>query len=396
MIWIVTELFFPDEVSTGFIMTEIAEEIAKSGEVNVICGPSGYEKTYKTQPKALNSNITITRVHIAALNKNKLASRMLRLLLLSFKMSYRVIRTVKKDDHVVLVTNPAFLILLLSIIKLFKSFKLTILIHDVFPENLVPSDILKNNSWKYKVLKFIFDSAYRKADNLIVIGKDMKDLMINKLKYRIPIIEVITNWASPDVYPLERFNKSEYLGMDIAGKVVIGFAGNLGRLQGIPEFLKAFKDASNNNIILVFTGDGALKNQIETIIKFEKIKNVILLGPRPRIEQNLFLNACDIGLITLKAGMKGLGVPSKTYNLMTAGKALLYIGDKQSEVDAYIKNYSCGWSFCNNERIELIEFLSNLSFEMMPEISKAGKNGYKAAVEFYGKEKVLNKFQNII
>ena len=395
MIWIVTELFYPDEVSTALIMTEIAEELAKSSDVSVICGPKGYEKTYKPQESSFNDKIVIKRVNIVPLNKNNLLARVLRLLLLSFKMTYKVIRLVQKNDHVILVTNPAFLLLALGIIKPFKKFKLSILIHDVFPENLVPGNILKSASWKYKLLKSVYDTAYRKADKLIVLGKDMKQLMSNKLRHHIPPVEVITNWADEGVFPLAGFNKSEYLGFDVTGKVVLGFAGNLGRLQGLPEFLGAFKAASNKDVVLVLIGDGALKKEIKSIIENEKVENVVLLGAKPRHEQNLFLNACDIGLVTLKAGMCGLGVPSKTYNIMAAGKALLYMGDKKSEVDSYIKNYLCGWSFSVDELEELTSFLSNLCDEKRPAILVAGQNAHNAATKFYSRKKVLSKFQTI-
>jgi glycosyltransferase involved in cell wall biosynthesis len=396
MNWVVTELFYPDEISTALIMTEIAEEIAKSGEVSVICGPVGYEKSYTAQQKALSNNIKISRVTIAALNKNKLLSRILRLLFLSVKMSYRVLISVKKNDHVIIVTNPAFLILAVSFIKKFRKFKLSILVHDVFPENLVPANILSDKSLKYKMLKGIYDNAYRKADKLIVLGNDMKALMIKKLVHKIPSIDVVTNWADEDIYPLESFNKSAYLGIDVSAKVVIGFAGNIGRLQALPEFLDAFKSAGNENIVLVLVGDGALKNEVTNFIEKAELKNVVLPGSKPRAEQNLFLNACDIGLITLKKGMRGLGVPSKTYNIMAAGKPLLYIGDKNSEVDEYIKEYACGWSFYCDERTELINFLSALRPDNKDMLNIKGQNANKTVSRFFKKKDVLHKFKNLV
>src|SRR5688572_28801765 len=213
MKWIVTELFHPDEVSTALIMTEIAEELAKTEEVNIICGPSGYEKTYRTQEKMLNQRIKTHRVNILSLNKNKLTSRVFRLLVLSIKMTYQVVSKVRKNDEVLLVTNPAFLILALSVVKRFKGFRLAILIHDIFPENLVPGKMINTNSWKYKLLKRIYDSAYRKADQLIVLGNDMEQFMVDKLKGRAPKMRVITNWSDEDIYPFEQFNISEYIGM---------------------------------------------------------------------------------------------------------------------------------------------------------------------------------------
>ena len=396
MNWIVTELFYPDEVSSALVMTEIAEEIAKSEKVKVICGPMGYEKSYKAQHRMLSDKIIINRVNIVELNKNKLITRVFRFVLLSIKMSIKVLINVKKGDNLLLVTNPAFLILTVSVIKLFKKFNLAILIHDVFPENLIPGNILHLHSWKYNLIKSVYDSAYRKADKIIVLGTDMEQLMLKKLRYNIPPIEIITNWADDDTFPLKNFNKSQYLGIDVTDKIVISFAGNFGRLQGLLEFLSAFNEASNPNLLLVLIGDGAFKSQIETYIEIEKMDNVVLLGSKPRAEQNLFLNACDIGLITLKKGMKGLGVPSKTYNIMAAGKPLLYVGDNQSEIDNYIHEYLCGWSFSIDNRNMLLDFLSNLSLNNKPELLLAGENSLKAANKFYRKKTVLKKFSDTI
>ena len=43
-IWLVSELFYPETISTGYIMTEIAKSLAKDYEVSVVCGPEFYEE----------------------------------------------------------------------------------------------------------------------------------------------------------------------------------------------------------------------------------------------------------------------------------------------------------------------------------------------------------------
>lgn len=43
-LWIVTELFPPDETSTSYILGEIANAMSKKYQVKVICGPEIYDK----------------------------------------------------------------------------------------------------------------------------------------------------------------------------------------------------------------------------------------------------------------------------------------------------------------------------------------------------------------
>lgn len=394
MEWIVTEVFFPDEVSTAQIMTDIAQRKISKSDVSVICGPKGYEKSYNKLDSVLDERIKIYRANIPELNKNRIFTRVLRLFLLTLKMGWLILTRVKRNDKVLLVTNPAFLVILAGLLKKVKGFHLTILVHDVFPENLIPAGIITQNSIKYKLLSKLYNLSYQQADGLIVLGEDMKALMETKLYRKKKPLKVITNWVDPGLKPIEDFNKSQYYSLDLQGQIVVGFAGNLGRLQGLIEFIKIFKQAANPYVSLVIVGDGALKNELIREIEASAIQNIYLVGPKPRTEQLQFLNACDIGLITLQKGMKGLGVPSKTYNLMAVAKPLLYIGDKESEIDTYINSYDCGWSFDWENEQKVITFLKSISPSDMELIRNKGLNALNASIEHYSKDTVLTQYVN--
>jgi glycosyltransferase involved in cell wall biosynthesis len=391
MKWIITELFHPDEVSTAQILTDVAIEYAKSGEIHVLSGPSGYEKSYHSKSKDLNPKIVIHRVALPDLSKNNLYQRILRLFLLTVKMSFFIFKNIKRGDSVLQVTNPTFLILTTSLLKSLKGFKLDILIHDVFPENLIPAGIINKKSFGYKLLSKIYNNAYSKANRLIVLGEDMKQLMISKVNNKSVKVDIIPNWADDDIRPIPFFNRDEYLRINTVNKTVIGFAGNLGRVQGILEFLEIFLESNNSNLELVIIGDGALKNNIKDILHERQVKNVHLLGSKPRKEQLQFLNSCDIGLVVLKKGMKGLGVPSKTYNIMAAGKPLLYIGDKDSEIDNYVSDFDCGWSF-DWENDNVSSFLKNFDLNTKGELIIKGLNSLQAVEKFFRKNIVITKF----
>ena len=54
----------------------------------------------------------------------------------------------------------------------------------------------------------------------------------------------------------------------------------------------------------------------------------------------------DFALVTLQEGMYGLGVPSKTYNILASGRPILFFGPKDSEIDLLIREKGigyCGW-----------------------------------------------------
>ena len=93
------------------------------------------------------------------------------------------------------------------------------------------------------------------------------------------------------------------------------------------ELLKCVKDASNEELHVDFYGGGAIEEDMIEYVKKEGMQNVSFHGTYLREEQNKILNSCDLAVIALAKGMYGLGVPSKTYNILAAGKPILYMGD---------------------------------------------------------------------
>ena len=47
--------------------------------------------------------------------------------------------------------------------------------------------------------------------------------------------------------------------------------------------------------------------------------------------------------------MYGLGVPSKSYNILSAQKPILFIGNKKSEIALMIEENNIGWTIDNND-----------------------------------------------
>ena len=220
---VVTDYFYPDQSSTSYYITEIARtlSIKTEGNIRVIC--SSNLKRYKELSFVKNK---IIRISENKLNKNNYFLRIFRILIVSIKLSFFVLFNVNKKETIFTYTL-AFLILMLALIKKIKKFKYVLLVYDVFPENLVAAKLLKKNSFFYKTIKKIFDWSYNQSDHLIVIGRDMEELMKKKTYNSIPV-SLITNWC--DV------NKIKFLAKDdnkiindlkLKKKIVFSVVGNL-------------------------------------------------------------------------------------------------------------------------------------------------------------------------
>ncbi len=398
-LWIATELFYPEETSTSFILTKIANKLSEKYHVKVVCGDPVYDKQKKSSHFSLDSRINVHRIKGLDGNKNSLLSRSLRFVFLSLSIFFYLWKNVKKGEKVFMVTNPAPLILLVSILKRFKKIELIILVHDVFPENTIPAGIIKSEkSVLYRVLRSIFDKAYSKADLLITLGRDMQKVIEAKIrKYnRHSKIEIIENWGDTEgIYPLV---KKEVLTEDssLKDKIIFQYAGNLGRVQGLIELLHIIKKVKNVRLVFHFVGEGAVKNTMLEYVEENKLNNVFFDGAYSREDQLQVLNKADVSFVSLSPKMFGLGVPSKTYNILAAGKPVLYVGEKNSEIDLLLREENIGYSFQHFEEQKILNFFNSFDETSVQELEMMKQKARKVAEEKFSEEIILNKFYNII
>lgn len=394
-IWVVSEVFYPDETSTAYIMTVIAENLSGYAQVHVLCGPEGYGDI--VGQKSDMSKVIIHRIKGFNLNKNNIFFRFLRLVFISLGMFVFGLFKIEKNDRVLLVTNPAFSIPLFSFLKKIKNFSYFILVHDVFPENLIPARILKSkNDFLYKLLKNIFDFSYKQANKLFVLGRDMKELMAVKTNGKVNI-EIIENWADLKSIKVMDFKTNQIIQEhQLQDKIVFLFAGNLGRLQGLSYFFDIISSVENEVLHFSFIGNGAMLSELKSKKDNKQLKNVSFLGSFPRNQQCNFLNASHFGIVTLEEEVFGLGVPSKSYNIMAAGKPLFFIGNQSSEIAKMIKEYGCGMSFSMEQKTEIVRFLNSLNQQNITDYMNMGLTGRQLAVEKYSQDAILLKFKRAL
>lgn len=370
-LWIVSELFPPDETSTSYILGEIANAMVKKYKVKVICGPEIYDKRKKLDKNnrfQLDSSIEVFRANGADLDKNTTKGKALSFLLMSKRLFALAKSNIKKEDKVLMVTNPAPLVFLMSRLKRKRGFEWHVLVHDVFPENTKPAGLKMP---MFGIVKGLFDRAYAKADQLIALGRDMRDVLSQKVsKFQSesggPKIIIIENWADVDGIKPQPMPE---------GKIVLEYAGNIGRVQGLDKVIEQLPE----DVAFHLYGTGSM----EDMLKKMNHPRVFFHGPYFRSQQNDVLAACHIAIVTLQEGMYGLGVPSKTYNILASGRPIMYLGPKDSEIDLLVREEGigyCGWP----EKWD------------MDELKVMGQKAREIAVRDYSKEIILNKFINAV
>lgn len=390
-----SEFYYPAPNSTSFFVTKIIHASAEKwkGNVRIYCATKNHGQELLT-----NDNIKITRFEDGGLSKNHLISRLMKFVVQTTKFSFAAFTHIKKNDTVFTITNPAFFLIVLALLRKIIQFRFILEVLDIFPEVLIPAGLSKKNSLLYRLTVKLFNWAYNSADSIIVIGRDMQDVVEKKIKDPSKIV-FIPNWSDTENIAVSA-PKSENpiikrLGLE--NEFVFSIAGNMGRTQGLDSILKALSlQKQNNHVSFLFMGGGAKTDAIKQEKEKNNLKNVYVTGWIPEEEQIAMLGACDIAVVSLADGMYGLSVPSKSYFNIAAGKPLLLIADKRSEIGRIIEEFDIGWIVPPNNPEVLAEALDTIHKIDPNELLQRGHNARKVAELFFCEKRILPQYVNII
>jgi glycosyltransferase involved in cell wall biosynthesis len=187
---------------------------------------------------------------------------------------------------------------------------------------------------------------------------------------------------------LKQFNLSE--------KLVFLYAGNMGHPNDLESIVKCSeKLRDNSEFHFIFLGGGVKKKWLEKKIEQKNLTNVTLLPPRPRSEQNIFLNACDVALVSLVKNMWGVSMPSRTYNILAVGKPILALTEANSEVARVIQEDDLGWIVSPNNPEKLFQTIIEIS-RKRPQLTAMGIRARNAAIEKYSVEIAVQKYKKAL
>jgi glycosyltransferase involved in cell wall biosynthesis len=376
--WVISNIYYPSKTSTAHILTKISESL-KSDIITVLTSTKQEKGNF-----TLDSRIKVITVKQLFSKSNNLTLRFFDDLLFSLSVFVILAFQLRVNDKIFSVTNPPLILPFLYLIKKLRKVNYTLLVHDVFPDNLI---LLKGSNLILEKVKYIYNKFYISPDTIIAIGNDMKNFLCESKKIPLNKIIVISNWYDNEIKKIPNFKSK---------KIRITYSGNLGRMQGFESLFRLIKKIKNKeNLIFDFYGTGPIQNELIREVKVNNLNFVKFNGSFKREFQSEILKKSNIALVCLKKGMFGLGVPSKVYNLMALGLPILYIGDNRSEIDNYIREFDIGWSFNWNESNRLLNFLENihnLNFEL---IKNKGENAYNLAVKKFSQKLVLNKYELI-
>jgi glycosyltransferase involved in cell wall biosynthesis len=341
--------FYPEMVSTGMHMTELATRLAELGwEIDVYTAKPSWgtdEGDERRVPKEMKyQGVRIFRVPSLGSQQGGILSKGVSAATFAASVSWTLWRRRGEHPGLVVTTNPPFIGILGWLFSRLYGRPYLVIVYDVFPEFAVGLGVLSADSFVTKAWAWVTRQILSGAAVNVVIGRDMQDLIRGKVPAgRHDRIVLIPNWSDERrVHPVLREANAFRREHALDGRFVVQYGGRLGEKHNLEPLLDAARLLRDTSVLFQFVGEGAKKPKLQAMVARYGLTNVQFLPYQPMSGLAEMLSAPDLAVVCLESGHTGISVPSKTYGVIAAGTPILAMLDPAGEIAQMIKETDCG------------------------------------------------------
>jgi glycosyltransferase involved in cell wall biosynthesis len=336
---IISQHYPPDPSTTAAIMAEIAGEVARDADVLVLSGTPGSLSDAAGAARQLR----VEEIRNRIAEKGALARRAFAELLFTVRAFIALLRRLRRGDVVITVTAPFMLPYASVAAAWLKGARSALIMHDLFPDVLVMSGLLKSSSLVARAIQIANALMFRAIDIVITIGRDSERLLLRYRGLTPDKLRFIPNWATlaPAIRPIDAespFRRAT------AARFVVGLSGNLGFTHDptiVFEAARLLREESDIHFLLSGWGLG-----FETLKQLQaeaKLPNVSLVDRVADGELEAFLAAADVWIIPYRRNVAGVSVPSRFYNLLAVGRPVILVSEPEAEAALIVAENRLGW-----------------------------------------------------
>ena len=396
--------YAPDVASTGQILKELAEGMLDVFDITVICVVPSYggkiDPEYRRNRfyyEEING-VHVIRVRVPEFDKTNKLSRIRNIAAYAVRAALATFQ-VKNVDYVFSISQPPILGGLLGVWgKLTSRARFIYNIQDFNPEQVIAVNYTRN-PLILKTAMALDKFSCRRADKVIVVGRDMVDTLKRRFQQnRLPRYAFINNWVDEkELYPLPADDpqvtafRRKY---GLENKYVIMYSGNLGLYYDLENLIRVIKEfrkgrtmdgriengpltTDGREVVFAFVGAGSMKRRLEKYKEKHHIDNVIFIPYQKKEELIYSLNAADVHWCVSAKGIKGVSVPSKLYGCLAVQKPVIGVMEPGAEARLIMEEIGCGY-VCDPGDYEHVArhvrwFIEHAGSEEVTEMGRRGR-----------------------
>ncbi len=360
--------FPPDTISTGMIVSKIAEGFQKDlKNVEVLASSPQYNlKILEEFRESKHQIYNDIKVHYISSSPRKFVNSLRFLQWLSFNLKSLkfIYKNRKTYEHIFIFSYPPTMNLVCLFTSRILKIKTIYSLWELYPE-IAQKLKEQPNFLLNKIFKAIDNYALNSVDSVVVNSKELKQYLITNRKIDRNKIFSVSHFSP--------FNKSKHIpNYDLKN---IFYAGNVGKPQNLQDFINFFQQNFPNYWSIDLYGAG---QELENV---QKLKNINVRFHEYLSREELEISTKDIpfALISLDYEITMEGFPGKTFDYLNMNKILINYSNPNSAVSKLIDEHGLGFNIDKNNPNTLKNFMDALSSEdaidnVISNISKFQKN----------------------
>ena len=317
----------------------------------------------------------VRRVRVMKKTRNSNTGKVLRWMLASVQIHFNLLIRFRGFE-VFYYTLPPFSYLS----SLFLKRKFSIMIFDVYPDILTSFGIGKRNP-VYRLWCLANKRLFARAHRIYTISNSLRDALSQYVT--ADKINVVKPWGSlSNLVPVPKQENPFTLELGLEKKLVVQYSGNIGMTHNVELLIRLASDLQDYPMIsFVIIGRGKKVEMISKLIEKDALSNCILLPFQPEDKILYSLSNADIGVVMLDDKAGRFSIPSKVYNIMAVGSAILAIASPKSDLGAIVDRYQNGVCFSSCEYEAIKDFIIEMSSNPV-KLSLYRANSIRASSDF--------------
>jgi len=392
-ILIISAVFPPEPVVSALLSRDLAEKLAESNSLTVICPnstrPLGFNFVKIIEPL----NYKVHHLDSFTFPASNIFGRLRESLSFGIYSVKYLKHSNKHIDCIYLNTWP--LLSQYLIVKAAKKLNIPTIIHvqDIYPESLLNKLTIGKTIIK-KILLPIDRLTLKNSTKIIAISEKMKQILVHTRNIPREKVEVVTNWQNEDDFIQFHNNKIKKV-TDLSNPFTFMYLGNNGPLAGVEFLIYTFVKAKIHNSRLIIAGTGSRKRACIDLVNSLNINNIEFVqvpdGKVPSVQ-----DVADVMILPVKKNGAMSSIPSKLPAYMFSAKPIIGSLDLKSDTAKAINDSGCGIVVEPENEIELIDAMKEVSEWSNQTIFEKGNLGFNYAILNFSKRTNLDKIVSII
>ena len=345
--------FPPDTISTGMIVSEIADGLNKElNNIEVLASSPQYNLKSAREFNQNDKNVSVgmfkgIKVNFIESHPRQFSnsSRFFQWLGFNFKAIRFIYKNRKEYKEILIFSYPPTMNLVCIFTSKILRINTIYSLWELYPEIAEKLDEQPN-----RILKFLFkildNYSLKNVNKVVVNSEELKKYLIDKRSINENKIYTINHFS-----PFPKSNFEPNLELE-----KIFYAGNTGRPQNISAFINFFNKQFPKSWKLDLYGAG---QEFEDLSKFSD-ENININDYLPRKDLEEKVKDIPYALICLDYEITIEGFPGKTFDYLNMNKILLNFSNPNSAVSKLIDKYDLGFNIDLNNPEELESTLQQM------------------------------------